>query len=742
MKLKCKVIKQVFKCSNYQILGCIPIDNNDQIMLNKYGNFSIKDSMLILSEGKEYTVEIEETEFKGNKSYILKSVPSMQIDDIKSITDEMEREILYEITSPDLAEQINKSYPNYVRMILQGEQDDIDLKKIKGVKEVRHALFVRLINEKFKYYYIIEKNRQYELELKDCKELCKLYPTVEKVNDLLDKKPYFALIKLCGKSFDRADRILKEVRPDLLESDQRVEFLMLDVLSRNEYDGSTYMNANVMAQYTAEVDKNLTKKLKEVAIKSELIFYDDETKNIAKLETYLAEQYIANTLLEKLANPIDYKIDYTKYQEGCTDEQLQLLKLANEQNIVLLTGGSGVGKTFTARSLIHMLDDNDLTYTLVTPTGISAKRLSESTGRDAGTIHRKILPFVSQCETISTDYLICDEFGMCGVELTNWLCKALSDYTKLILICDDAQLVSIQCGNCLTDILNSGKIPVVKLTKVFRYGIGSLTTVATDIRNGKPYLSNNGEKIFDNPTNNQDYSFVYVNDNPLQQVIEQYEKLLKKYSVKDIMVLTCFNVGNFGTYVINNAIQEIVNPPKPNEETMEYNKGNTRIMFRKGDKVINIVNSYDVLTPEKMEYEQYLDALKDDFDSEEREEPKKVNVMNGDIGYIRKIEDKKIYIQFDENMVIFTQKDIYNLLLGYSCSIHRIQGSQAKAIITLYHKQHEKMLTRNLIYVGDTRSQERLVEIADPQVINNALQIVETSNRQTWLGEMLLNGKI
>ena len=730
MKLKCKVIKQVFKCSNYQILGCIPLDNNNQIMLNKYGNFSIKDSMLILSEGKEYTVEIEETEFKGNKSYVLKSVPSMQIDDIKSITDEMEREILYEITSPDLAEQINKSYPNYVRMILQGEQDDIDLKKIKGVKEVRHALFVRLINEKFKYYYIIEKNRQYELELKDCKELCKLYPTVEKVNDLLDKKPYFALIKLCGRSFDRADRILKEARPDLLESDQRVEFLMLDVLTRNEYDGSTYMNANVMAQYTAEVDRNLTKKLKEVAIKSELIFYDDETKNIAKLETYLAECRIADFIKDRLTNSSKLDWDWHKFTEikdgTLTEEQSNVLKTFCEHNFCVLDAPSGTGKTSVLKAILDMCDEYDYSYCCLAFTGKASARMSEQTGRPSSTIHRKTLS-----GSIYEDVLIIDEYSMLSIDLMIMIINAIENKNiRVFFVGDSCQIPSLGIGRIAKDLLGSPDVPTCTLTHCFRFAKGGADYVSTLTRQGKFYLTEE-QCEQDKVILGEDKDYIFIkSDGTVEQVVDTYMELINKGVKKeDICVLSPYNKYDFGATNINNLIQLEVNPPKPNENIMQSKQNKTDITFRKGDLIMNIKNDYNAIS---------LDSynLMWDEDVTEEEVPK-TSIFNGQIGKVLSINDNVLNAQIDEDIIVFDKIKCYNLLLSYSTNPFKFQGSSCKYIINLVLPQHKRLLNRQLLYTAQTRQEQCLIEIGDIETIKETINTLGDENRQTLLKELL-----
>ena len=327
------------------------------------------------------------------------------------------------------------------------------------------------------------------------------------------------------------------------------------------------------------------------------------------------------------------------------------------------------------------------------------------------------------------EVLIVDEFSFVGVKLFAQLLENVSPETKILLVCDDEQLPSIPCGNVIKDIMKADIVPTIKLTKIFRYGDNALLTVATDIRNKKPYLNETG-CIFEGHKTNKEYSFIEINDNPLSQVMEQYKKMLQKYKQSDIIILSPFNIGDFGTYAINNKIQDTYNPLIGDAEivkSVQTSHGSTKVHYRKGDRVINTKNIYHAVTPSEF----YEGGLKEG----------ETTVVNGDIGIVKKVdlENKCLIINFSENTVVFTFNDLAHLLLGYAISTHKSQGSEFPVVINIVHPQHSKMLTKNLLYVANTRAKELLIEIGDVATINKAIQIEATEDRETFLYELLTN---
>lgn len=752
IKCKAKISAQLFPTKGqegdnpYRVYGCLLISSEEPVELNKYNNFTITGDLNYLQLGREYELEIKVDEnAKYSGSYKVVSCPTLENLDVENLTEEEAIEIMESFTTPKQAKEMITKYPKFISMVLNNEEDKVDVNNLYNIKEYRLNFYVTEIKEKYKYFHILKTNKEFDLSIAECKLLEKSYKTIEAIKEEISKNPYHILINVCNRSFEDSDGVILEVYPHLKDSDERAEFLMLYILKKNEYDGNTKINAKDMAVYCHDIAPELTKKLKDVAMNSELVYYDSETNDIAIGATYVSECFIADTIKRLVNNPIKLDIDYKKYQNTddyvATDEQMELLRIATEESIGLLRGSSGSGKSTAIKALIDMLEDNGLTYTLVAFTGVASKRMSQTTHRPASTIHRA----TCNDNIINTDYLICDEWSMTSVEINSMMMNAMGDRTKLILIADEAQFVAIGAGNCLKDVIDSGIVPMAILTKIFRYGLGSLTTVATDIRFGKVYMGLDGQPCYLNHGKDNDYEHISIdNDNPLDQVMSAYRKLLKKYSYKDIQVLSSYNVGSVGTYAINSAIQAEFNPLKKNQNQASYKRGVNEITFRVGDKILNCVNWYDALTLDAFETQKKMAKLATS-DSEEdnlgyvKKEYKPVNIMNGDIGYIRDIDDKgNIIAQIDEELVVYTKPTISNLLLGYSISFIKSQGSQNKAIISVIHKSHSRYLSRAGIYVANTRCQEKLIEISDIKTVNDALDVVEIDNRKTFLKQLLL----
>lgn len=386
------------------------------------------------------------------------------------------------------------------------------------------------------------------------------------------------------------------------------------------------------------------------------------------------------------------------------------------KDCIFITGNCG--KTSSMKAVVKMLEDNHIDYLLLAPTGIASKRLKESTGRPASTIHMALACGVPK------DFdgiLVIEESSMVSVHLLSLLLTEIGNKCKILFICDPSQLASISCGNVVQDIIDSGIMPTAKLTKVFRYGTSGLATIATDTRNGKL-----GPRV---NSNFSDYRFIPISAKPIKQILDVYEELLDKYHKNDIMILSPYNKGNAGTVVINNAIQSRFNQ---NPDTNAIRKIPTgEIMFKVGDKVINTHNEYNMPCCELDEYGEWEYSRKT------------IQVMNGDIGYIRQIKDRgngkiEMLVEFDTGMACINNSLMNNLLLGYAISTHKSQGSESKAIIVLLAKEHQRLLTRNLAYVADSRARELLIEIGDIGAIERGLEKVENKSRETFLKELLL----
>lgn len=717
MELEKKIIpyKTVYENDSYGIKLC-----NDKETLE---SICIVGNVGCLQNNIEYRVVLKKkTHPKYGEQYELISVPSL--DDIE-IGDEDEVSILLSVMNETQANNIHEAYPRFVQMIINGEEDKIDTGNIKGVGKKRLNEYIDKISGVYKYQKIINAFPKYDLNLNDCKKLFKRYYSLDKIKNELDENPYYILINVLEKSFLKANSVIIENKPELLGSKLQTEYLLLYVLGMNENEGNTKVNANVAAYIAKDIVPECVPMMKETAENSSLIFYDNNTKFMAKMDTYEAEVNISNELLRRLKDHKNLNIKWEKYKGFLSEEQANVLKAINEKNIVVLCGPAGSGKTSSVKALINMLDKESLTYELLAPTGISAKRLADVTERFVQTIHKEL----ALQTYITQDVLIVDEFSFVGVKLFAQLLKNVSPETKILLVCDDEQLPSISCGSVIKDIFKANIIPTIKLTKIFRYGDNALLTVATDIRNKKPYLNETG-CIFDGHKDSKEYVFIKIDKDPLEQIMEQYKNVLQKYKQSDIIILSPFNIGNFGTYSINNKIQDTYNPLIREEEiikSVQTSHGATKVHYRKGDRVINTKNIYHAVTPSEF----YDIGLKEGS----------TTVVNGDIGIVKKVdlENKCLIIDFSENTVVFTFHDLAHLLLGYAISTHKSQGSEFPVVINIVHPQHSKMLTKNLLYVANTRAKELLIEIGDVATINKGIQIEATEGRETFLYELLTN---
>ena len=771
-KIRCKIVRNVFTNTD-GIYGCVPSNTDmDKIHLNKYGNFTLKGDLSLLEVGEEYTIEVEEKTGSYGYEYWLVGFPEIEdfnIDEIEEMTDEQEAEMLKKFMTDSQAKYVHEAYPNFIRLVLMGEQDKIDYKNIHNVAEIRLKGYINKVNERFKYYKLHLDNPHYELTFSECGELCSTYSTLKEAQNMLDTKPYEVLIDVLERDFTPTDRMICEHDNKWEDSEARCLYLTCYLLECNEEDGNTRISgvqiANVINQYNPQLNNYIV----NLVEKSDKVYYDKQTKDLSLMKTYISECNIAQTIKQKVAHSTKWNIDIEKYRSNenitLTDEQMGILELVCNYDFAMLMGNSGSGKSSSVKALIDLLEDNQKTYTLLAPSGIASKRLRETTGRTASTIHRKLMSDA----TIDSDVLVIDEVSMVDVQLFSMLLSQIENYTKIILVFDSAQLVSIQCGNLVQDLMDSHKVPCAQLTKVFRYGVGGIATVGADARNGKEYLTSTGKLNCENADKIKDYKFIQVNDEPLEQVMSEYDKLRKKYNAKDILILTPYNKGEFGTYAINQAIQEKYNPadsidnivsrklPKSLGVPMEL------LNYHVGDKVINKKNNYHALTEEGFKFwtiltqtQLNIDKLKVQFgvndervlEEEDRlqalneKAPDEATVYNGDIGFIRNIDDKgNVWVQFDEDMIVYRKSDLDNLLLAYACTSHASQGCEAKGVIFLTHPSQKRMLSRNLCYMSLTRAKEQLVEIGDISTISEALRVNETRLRNTWLKELLLEGQ-
>ena len=698
--------------SNFSIISCRTKDETIEAH-PKYGTISLKGTGIAdLKMGQSIDCIIEPcVDDKYKYSYKFIGFAGFIAKDGKfNLTEKAELQTLRSLMTNGQAESCHAAYPHFVSMVLNGEADKLDYKKIRGVGKVllpRYIAKIKTINKRVEfmgetYAWGIEHDE-------DINKIAATYKNVYEFSKDINANPYAVMINLLEWSFDRADRAITKKTRKWLDSYERCEAATIYALKHNELDGNTRMQAKMLFDMVKRKAPQCVHYLLDVVTKSAQVHYDAPSQNTALQSTYIAEQHIADVIKKKIANPHYYPMDWQKFTSvdglELTDEQARILEMACKQDVMMLTGSAGTGKSQTTKAIIEMLEANDYTYTLLSPTGIAAKRLREATGREASTIHMFLA-----CDGNLGDYVLIDEMGMVSVHLLSMLFDKVTDTTKIIFIADPSQLASIACGNIVEDMLDSGIVPVCNLTNVFRYNTSGIITIATDVRNGV------NDHLTDTFT---DYKFIETDTLVIKQIEQEYARLLADgYNKDDVLILSPFNKGDVGSLAINAAIQAKFNPNELSK--VGHTVNDVPIYFKVGDKVINKKNEYSM-------------PLVDDDTA---------FVANGDIGTVMEIvpDEKEPYmiVRYDCGDCIVDKVHIKNTLLAYAISIHSCQGSQAKAVIVVIDRSHVRMLSRNLCYTAVSRAQERLILIGDEAAIQEGLKVQEEKERDTELKEMLI----
>jgi exodeoxyribonuclease V alpha subunit len=438
---------------------------------------------------------------------------------------------------------------------------------------------------------------------------------------------------------------------------------------------------------------------------------------------YYAEQSIAAQILRLDAGgttlpafEADKAIPWVeqKLSIQLADSQKEAIRLALSSKLLVITGGPGVGKTTLVKSILTIMTVKGVKPLLCAPTGRAAKRLSESTGLEAKTIHRllEINPINGQFKRnadnpLECDLLVADECSMIDVPLANQLLKAVATRTAVILVGDVDQLPSVGPGQFLTDLIDSGVVPVIRLTEVFRQAATSrIVRSAHQINRGVfPSLPEKGEA--------SDFYLVAAEEPEViaQTVVDLVQtRLPRKFevdSIRDIQVLCPMNRGITGARGINQALQAVLNPPGEHSVDKFGNR------FSVGDKVMQIENNYDR------------------------------DVFNGDIGFVTGVDqdEEELAVAFDGRVVSYPFGELDELVLCYATTIHKSQGSEYPVVVIPISTQHYMMLKRNLIYTGITRGKRLVVLVGQKRALAMAVKGKQVERRWSKLKERLVATK-
>ena len=545
----------------------------------------------------------------------------------------------------------------------------------------------------------------------------------DKAIEMVQRDPYCLARDIRGIGFLIADQIAMRLGI-AKDSDLRARAGLEFVLGELTSNGHCAYVRNDLLSRSAEllqVDLTIVEQALDYSLENDRLiqranFAGDELIYLPKL--YFAEIALAKRLqsLEQGRHPcpsidVPKALAWVQQKSGIelAPAQRKALKTAVESKVMVITGGPGVGKTTLVNSVLMVLKAKKLRVALCAPTGRAAKRMAETTGMEAKTIHRLLQfnpgtgGFVHSAENpLECDVLIVDESSMIDIVLASQLVDAIPLHAALIIVGDADQLPSVGPGRVLQDIIHSKKIPVAHLDEVFRQAATSrIITNAHRINRGKmPEFPEAGET--------SDCYFVESND-PVKAV-NLVGKLIKKSipqkfrfnPLEEIQILTPMQKGELGARNLNQTLQQLLNPSGDEVERFGY-------VFRTGDKVMQTENDYDK------------------------------EVFNGDMGRIAKIDSEasELVVDFEGRKVVYDFRELDELVLSYAITIHKSQGSEYPCVIIPLHTQHYVLLQRSLIYTAITRARKLVIVLGTKKALNLAVTRAESRERITTLSERI-----
>ena len=561
--------------------------------------------------------------------------------------------------------------------------EPLRLAEIKGISKDKAYEIGEEFNEKWELWQIVGFLEKFGIGANNSKKVFDALgkDAVEKIED----DPYILIDIVYGVDFHKIDRIALEIGIQK-DSDSRIKSGIKYALLLASYNGNTCVQKESLIVYVEgllEVDRKLIENvLINLNMQKEIVIEDFKGEEWVYLYPfYKAETNIAERLM-KLQNfkNIKYIKNFkeeinkqeTKQNIKLSEKQFEAIEQINENNVCIITGGPGTGKTTIIKCMLDLYKNHKKKVVLCAPTGRAAKRMTETTGEEAKTIHRlleigKIEENKLECidtdiSPIDADVLVIDEMSMVDIFLMNYIVKALFLGSKLVLVGDSNQLPSVGPGSILKDLIESEKIPTVSLNKIFRQAAKSKIIVnAHNVNNGITFI---GKKDYE-PDSEED--FFYINeanqDKMLYQVVSLSKERLKKYGDYDffsnIQVLTPTKKGKIGTKELNKSLQEALNPAR--DDILEKNYGG--VTFREGDRVMQIKNNYDIY------WEKGREEINIKYENG-------TGIFNGELGRITKIdlEEKQIEVYFDDKKTAwYAFSELDELEHAYAITIHKAQ---------------------------------------------------------------------
>ena len=641
---------------------------------------------------------------------------------------------------PVTAKKIVKAFGEETLNILDNNIEM--LKEVEGIGKKKYNIIYQSYLETRELKDIIMFFQKHGVTINQCLKIYKKFGG--DAQNIVSENPYILSDEISGIGFLTSDRIAKSLGIEPI-SDFRIQSGIKYVLNSFSGLGNTYMPKDKLineAQRVLSVDKelievNIYNSVLEGKIKIEKI---NEIEAVYSLPYYFCELGVTNKIItlsienfQTINSDITFEISSFERKNNIVfaDSQKEAILGAFENGIEIITGGPGTGKTTIIKCIIEIYENNGMKVLLAAPTGRAAKRMTESTGREAKTIHRLLEMGVSdnensffgrgEGEPLEGDVIIVDEASMIDIMLMNSLLKAIKLGTRLIIVGDADQLPSVGPGNVLRDLIDSEFIKVVRLKDIFRQGKESMNiTNAHRINNGElPYLNKKGgDFFFDNRESNEEI---------LETILDLVNRRLPLFNskwnkIRDFQVLSPTRKGILGVDNLNNELQSILNPPSKDKKERKFKDS----VFREGDKVMQTKNNYSLK----------WNRINGYGDNEG------VGIFNGDMGFIESIseENRTVTVVFDdERRIVYDNLYVEELELAYAITIHKSQGSEFKVIITPAFMGSAFLMNRNILYTGITRAKELVVVVGNQRALKYMVDNTNSMERYSSLKERILD---
>ena len=604
------------------------------------------------------------------------------------------------------------------------DQQSLRLTEVEGIGPVRSERITKAWVEQRQIKDVMVFLQSYGVSTTYAIRIYKQYK--DRSIAVVKNNPYRLAIDIFGIGFKSADKIAGHlgISPT---SPRRAEAGVLHVLGELSDQGHVFVPRVELVASTAkilEIDPSIIEQgIVDLASEGHVVVEQlgDARQAVFLKSLHTAEAGVAGRIRMLLGNAIrpiqinvERAITWFEEQQGLqlAEEQKEAIGKAVSSKVLVITGGPGTGKTTLVNGIIRILEKKRRRILLAAPTGRAAKRMTETTGREAKTIHRllefspKRMGFERNAENpLEADIVIIDEASMIDTVLAYNVLKALPPQCQLVIVGDVDQLPSVGPGSVLKDIIASGVADVIRLRHIFRQANKSLIIV-----NAHRVNEGHMPDVLSESPEATDPDFFFVERKEPEEIAAMLKSLVKERipakfkldPINDIQVLTPMHRGVLGAANLNAELQALLNPA---EESLT--RGDRT--FRIGDKVMQIRNNYDL------------------------------EVFNGDIGRIVQIdaEEQEVKIEFDERAVTYEHGDLDELVLAYACSIHKSQGSEYPCVVIPIHTQHYMMLQRNLLYTGITRGRRLVVLVGSKRALAIAVKNNKIDDRNTRLAERL-----